>query len=273
MPFRNLHLWVLGLLALTLLAFWPSYLSQLPAGKQAWHVHAASALLWTGLVIIQSWSIHSGQRALHRYSGYASFALFPLFLVGGMMAIQAEAITLAKDPAAPENLVIAQFGFFDPLANIGFALLYFGGLKHRRNVHLHARYMMATLLFLVAPVIWRLLQVWVPIFNSDTPETAYRFSYAMAAGNAGAILLTYGLYRQAPKHGRPFLIAIAFVAAQQLLFETAGRLEAWAPVFAKVADADPALLLLATGLASVLLAWFGWRAGKRSEPAAPSPGA
>jgi hypothetical protein len=205
---------------------------------------------------------------LHRVSGFASFILFPLFLIGGMMAIQAEAITLAKDPAAADNLVIAQFGFFDPLANIGFALLYFGGLKHRRNVQLHSRYMLATLLFLVAPLIWRLLQSGVPMFDSSTPETAYRFSYAMAAGNAGALLLTYGLYRQAPKYGRPFLIAMGFIAAQQVLFETAGRLDAWALIFAQVAHVDPLVLLGATGIGALAIAWAGWQAGKHRAPGA-----
>lgn len=263
MPYRNAHFVVLALLALTLLAFWPSYLSQLPAGKSAWHVHAAGALLWTVLVIVQSWSIHSGQRSLHRTVGLASFALFPLFLVGGVMAIQAEAITLAGGLDKPENLAIAQFGFFDPLANIGFAALFYGGLKHRRNGQLHARYMVATLLFLVAPVIWRLLAQFVPFFAFDTPETAWRFSYGMAAGNAGTLALSWYLYRLAPKHGRPFQIVMAFIVAQQVLFETLGRLDAWAWTFSQVANANAALLNGATAVASVALAWIGWEAGKR----------
>ena len=34
MPFRNAWLYVLALLALTFVAFWPSYLSDLPAAKR-----------------------------------------------------------------------------------------------------------------------------------------------------------------------------------------------------------------------------------------------
>jgi uncharacterized membrane protein YozB (DUF420 family) len=263
MPLRRAHALVLALLALTFVAFWPSYFAKLPAGKQAWHVHAAGALLWTLLVIVQSWSIHNGHRALHRSAGLASFVLFPVFLVGGVMAIQAEATTLAGGMNKPENAMLAQFGFFDPLANIGFAVLFYGGLKHRRNVQLHSRYMVATLLFLVAPVIWRLLGNSIPFFDFSTPETAYRFSYGMAAGNAGALALTYYLYRLAPNHGRPFLIAIGFIAAQQVLFETVGRMDGWARFFSQLSRADPALLLTAIGIASVAVAWLGWAAGKR----------
>ena len=268
MPFRNLHLIVLALLALTFVAFWPGYFSQLPAGKQAWHVHAAGAMLWTVMVSVQSWSIHNGHRALHRQAGLASFVLFPLFLIGGMMALQAETIPLVEGIGKPENLYVGPFGFFDPLANIGFAVVFYGGLKHRRNVQLHSRYMIATLLFLVSPVIWRLLENYIPVFDSGTPETQHRFSYAMAAGNAGALALTWYLYRLAPRHGRPFLIVIGFIAAQQVLFETVGRLDAWARIFRQLAFANSAVLLILTGIASLAIAWLGWVAGKRGGPPA-----
>lgn len=262
MPYPKAHLFVAALLALTIAAFWPSYLSKLPDGKSAWHVHALGAVLWTMLLGVQSWLIHSGRRELHRSVGLASFALFPLFLVGGMMAIQAEATTLAAGLNAPENKVIAQFGFFDPLANIGFAFLFHQALAHRRNIQLHARYMVATVLFLVSPLIWRLLQANTVFFNSDTPDTAYRFSYAMAAGNIGAIALAWLLYRQAPRLGRPYLIVIGFIAAQQVLFETLGRVDGWGWIFSRIAFADPIILNAATGLISIAIAWHGWNKGK-----------
>jgi hypothetical protein len=271
MPFRKAWLYVLALLALTFIAFWPSYLSKLPEAKTAHHFHAASAVLWTTLAIVQSWTIHHDRIALHRKTGLAIFFLFPLFLVAGMWVIHVEATTLAGGLADPENKVIAQFGFFDPLANIGFAMLFYGGLKYRHKVHLHARYMLATLLFVVAPIIWRLLQSLVPFFSNDTPETAYRFSYAMAAGNAGTIAIALYLYSLAPKHGRPFVIVAGFVAAQEILFETLGRLPGWAPMFGSVSEVNLPFLLTVTGIAALGLAWHGWVAGAR--PNAPNAAA
>jgi uncharacterized membrane protein YozB (DUF420 family) len=263
MPLRKAHYYVLAMLALTFVAFWPGYFSKLPEGKSAWHVHAIGAVLWVILLIVQSWSINSGRRALHRTSGMASFLLFPLFLVGGMMAIQAEALTLAGGLDSPENRFIGPFGFFDPLANLGFAVLFHGGLKYRRNVQIHSRYMVATVMFIIAPLIWRLLDNYVAFFDSSSPETLYRFSYSMAVGNTGAITIAYFLYRQAPKYGRPFLIAIGFILAQQILFETAGRVDAWAWLFSRLAHVNSAILLAATAVASLAIAWHGWNSGKR----------
>lgn len=264
MPYRNAYLYVLLLIALTFAAFWPTYISNLPAGKIAWHTHASSAVLWTMFAALQSWSIHHGRMQLHRTAGLALFILFPYFLVGGMHAVYAETVTLAASTVRDDSAIqIAQFGFFDPLANIGFATMFYLGLKYRSKVHLHARYMLGTVMFVVAPIIWRLLQRNIEFFANNTPETTWRFSYAMAAGQAGAILIAYLFYRQAPQHGRPWLIVIGFIAAQELLFETVGRMEWWAPVFASISKANLGVLLVATAAASLAIAWHGWVAGRR----------
>jgi hypothetical protein len=263
MPFRNGWLYVLALLVLTFVAFWPSYLSDLPAAKMAHHFHAASAVLWTILAIIQTWTIHHDRYALHRKTGLAIFLLFPLFLVAGLWVIHVEAATLAGGLTDPENKVIAQFGWFDPLANIGFAILFWGGLKYRHKVHLHARCMLGTVMFVVAPVIWRLLRGYVPLFDPDTVP----FSYAFGLANAGAIAIALYLYRGAPQHGRPFLFVAGIIAAQEITFEALGRIPAWAPIFASVSYMNLPLLLTLTAIASLGIAWHGWIAGAR--PAAP----
>ena len=263
MPYRNAYLYVLALLALTFVAFWPSYLSDLPGAKAAHHFHAASAVLWTILASVQSWTIHHDQFALHRKTGLAVFALFPLFLVAGMWVIHVEATTLAGDLTDPDQ--IAQFGWFDPLANIGFAVLFWGGLRYRYKVHLHARYMLGTTMFVVAPIVWRLLRG----YSSTIREMP--FSYPFAVANLVAIAIALALYRLAPKHGRPWLIAAGFIAAQEITFETLGRLPAWAPIFARVADSNLPFLLLITGIVSLGIAWHGWVAGAR--PVAPKAAA
>jgi len=267
MPFRKAYWFVLALLALTFVAFWPGYFAQLTVKKVAHHYHAASAVLWMILAIAQSWTIHHGRIALHRKIGLAIFILFPFFLIAGMWVIHVEATTIANDFNTVESEQLAQFGFFDPLANIAFALLFWAGLKYRYKVHLHARYMLDTLLFVIAPIGFRLLAILIPFFEPDE-----NFSYAMAGGNLMALAVALYLYRQAPNHGRPFLIAAGFIVAQQITFETLGRIPAWAPVFASISYVNLPFLLVLTGIASVGIAWHGWVAGARpTAPRAPVP--
>jgi len=258
MPYRRAWLYVSALLILTFVAFWPGYFAKLPVKKLAHHYHAASAIAWMILAIAQSWTIHHDRMALHRKIGLSIFILFPFFMIAGMWVIHVEAATLAGDFASLEGQQIAQFGFFDPLANIAFAYLFWAGLKDRYKVHLHARYMLATLLFVIAPIGFRLLAIAIPFLR---PEE--NFSYAMAGGNLIALAIALILYRQAPRHGRPFLIAAGFIAAQAVTYETLGRIPDWAPVFAGVSHVNLPFLLLLTGIASVGIAWHGWVAGAR----------
>lgn len=258
MPLRRAWLFVLALLVLTFVAFWPGYFSRLPDKKIAHHYHAASAVLWMLLAIAQSWTVHHKRLALHRQLGLAIFALFPFFLIAGVWVIHVEAGTVASDLTSLEGEQLAQFGFFDPLANAGFALLFYLGLKHRSNVQLHARYMLGTLLFVISPIVFRLLPMAIPALRPDEA-----FSWAMAGGNLVALAVALGLYLQAPKHGRPFLIAAGFIAAQAITFETLGRIPEWATVFATVSTWNLLVLLVLTGLASVGIAWHGWVSGAR----------
>ena len=263
MPYRKAYLYVLALLALTFVAFWPTYLSDLPNANPAHHWHAGSSVLWTLLAALQSWTIHHERWALHRTAGLAVFLLFPFFLVAGLWVIHVETTTLAAGLTDPGNEDLAQFGFFDPLANLGFAILFWGGLRYRYKVQLHARYMLGTVMFVVAPVFWRLLENYVPIFK----ETVMPFDVPFAIGNAAACIIALALYRQAPRHGRPWLIVAAIIAAQTILFLTVGRLPGWAPIFASISQINLTLLLMLTGIVSLGIAWHGWITGAR--PGAP----
>ena len=262
MPYRKAWIWVLALLALTFVAFWPGYFSKLPAKKLAHHYHAASAVLWMLLAAAQSWTIHNDRIALHRKIGPAIFLLFPFFLIAGVWVIHVEAGTVARDFTSAEGKQLAQFGFFDPLANFGFALLFYEGLRFRYKVHLHARYMLGTVMFVVAPVFWRLLENYVPMFAGDAA-----FDMAFAVGNLGALAIALALYRHAPKHGRPFAFVSAIIAAQIILFLTAGKLPAWGPIFGTFASINLPLLMTLPGIFSLGIGWHGWVAGAR--PAAP----
>jgi len=264
MPYRNAYLYVLALLALTFVAFWPSYLSVMSEAKLAHHFHAASSVLWTLLAAFQSWSIHHDRWALHRTTGLAVFALFPLFLTAGVWVIHVETLSLAAAPTDPDNANIAQFGFFDPLANIGFAILFWGGLRYRYKVQLHARYMLGTVMFVVAPVIWRLLRNYVPGFMQGQVP----FDVPFAVGNAVACAIALALYWQAPKHGRPWLLVAGFAIAQAVGFLTVGKLPAWAPIFASFSVLNLPLVLVLTAIVALGIAWHGWVAGAR--PRAPT---
>ena len=78
MPYRHAHWYILGLIPLIGLAFWPSYWSVLPSATWQFHAHGITAFAWLMLLAAQSWTIQHGDRDTHRLAGLGSLVLFPL---------------------------------------------------------------------------------------------------------------------------------------------------------------------------------------------------
>jgi hypothetical protein len=160
----------------------------------------------------------------------------------------------------------ARLAPLDFVAVAGIIYFFFMALRWRATIQLHARYMLATALFLLNPVIGRLLTD-IPPLKIDGPEQLHLFAIAVRVGNLLVLALLFLLYRGSGRHSRPFKVAALFVAMQMLLFETLGPWPAWQRVYAHLADvpalamAGPALALgLALGLVVTIL---GWQMGTR----------
>jgi hypothetical protein len=249
MPYRHAHLWLLLLLPLTALAFWPAYFSDMPGAPYAFHVHGVTASLWIVLLAIQSWSIHRRRNAFHRTVGLASFALFPFFLVGGLLVLQTMAVKTAAGTSPFYDRFGAQLGTVDAISVLA--------LPMRRKVHVHARYMLATVFFLIAPILSRLLPALPPLAIAG-PADFGNFAIAVHISNGVAALLAFALAGQAPKHGRPWLVVAAIVMLQSAAFATVGRTDAWEALFVALASVPVAMLASFGFAAAVAAIWVGW---------------
>jgi hypothetical protein len=265
MPYRHAHWYLLSLFPLAGLAFWPSYVSQLRTAGAEFHAHGITASLWIALLAFQSWTIHRGRRETHRSAGMLSLALFPLFLAGGVsifigMAKRFEAGT------SPFHLMYApRLAWLDVVAVIGMAAFYYLALKHRRKVHVHSRYLLATALFLMPPILSR-LSPFIPPLSPSGPADFYKIGYGVHIANSITIATALLLALRAPKHGRPWFAGAALVAASMVLFETVGRWPAWQALFVHAAGLPVLPVILAAAAAGAAIAWAGWTAGRRTQP-------
>ena len=271
MPYRYAHVYLLLLFPLTLLAFWPSYFAVLPAASWPIHFHGVIASLWIALLAWQSWTIHHGRTEQHRAAGLASLAVFPFFLASNLLIVH----SVAGKFVTGENPFAARFGarlaILDLIATAAIAFLYWSALRWRREVHLHARFMLATVFFLFAPIFARVFRLYVPPLAVVPPEfDGFLFNVQLA--NFATLLLAVALAARLPKHARPWLMTAAAVAVQMVAFETLGGWAAWEAVVLAIA-ALPASLVFSSGLAAgALVAWLGWsavppRVAGRIEPA------
>ncbi len=171
--YRSAFYWFILLLVVEVVGFWRTYFSQLFSDNLhiTHHFHAVSMLLWVLLLTTQSWLIRNRRNIQHRALGKLSFGLAPAVVISGVW-VNFHSLSNAGDEFSPGFLSVFWFGFFLPAL---FAVLYVQAIRHRRNVQLHARYMVSTALVFIQPGLSRAVfnyiaptGVWVPSFFQMT---------------------------------------------------------------------------------------------------------
>ena len=260
MPYRRAHWYLLALFALSLLAFWPQYLSQFPTAPVAFHLHGMTAGLWLLLLIAQSLTISRGDRALHRTLGLISLALFPMFLAGGVGIFLGMAERFVARATPFHALFPPRLALLDAVAVAGFAWFYFQGLRHRRTVQLHARYMLATPIFLMPPILGRLMPF--PPVMPGVGEDSLLFGLGFQVANLIAAAIALLLAGRSGRHAKPWLIAGGLIVFSAVLFQFVGGSawwKGWFGQFASVPLGPAAFMVAAFG---VVIAAAGWIAGR-----------
>lgn len=146
---------VLLLLILAAAAFWSSYLSSPRAlGTPYLHFHAVSATLWFLLLFAQPLLIRYGKRTLHHWLGYASLAIAPLVVAAFALAAHSQLGTRTGE----DLWQIGRYILYLQISLGGlFGLIWLMGMLKRKDRPVHARFMAATGLTFVDPVLARLL--------------------------------------------------------------------------------------------------------------------
>ncbi|MEO7243767.1 MAG: hypothetical protein ABIX12_01260 [Rubrivivax sp.] len=219
LAFRNVALWFIALLVITVVGFWPTYFSQLPGGPHlTHHLHGITMLLWVLLLITQALLVRTHRIALHRRLGRVSLVLAPLVVLSGIV-VTLHNIRSAPNPTHPFMLGLYAFGWF---LSLSFGLLWGLAMVHRRDVQLHARYMITTALVLLFPGFYRALTLAGEALDLPVPGF-YDAQYLIGA--AGLALIVWDLRRGRVR--APFVVFTGLWALNLLLWKVLPNLDAW----------------------------------------------
>lgn len=260
MPYRNLPYVVGALILLALAAFWPGYVSQLGTSSWLAHLHGITATLWMLAVAFQAWAINGKRRDLHRAGGFATLAMFPLYMAGAGAVTYSMAVGTATGNAFYQ-LWGSKLGIVDALSAVAILWLVHIALAERRNLALHANAMVATLLFVLMPILSRLFNHHVPGLKIDGPADFPKFGMSLQLAQLAGFLAALWLARRAGRNGRLFLIVAGMIAVQSLLFETFATTSMWIGFHRSIAALSPFPVLALHALLGALVVWHGWQAG------------
>lgn len=266
MPYRHAHYYVGFVLLVILAGFWASYWSPIAKVPAAFHFHAMSAMAWLSLLIVQSVSIHRRSNALHRQLGLASLVLFPFLILGLVMImdVAAQRYAAAESPFVLHNS--PAFGLGTAMAIVSYLTLFYLALKHRRNVRLHAGYMLATPLILFESPFSRVIGQFAPWLDFIGSPEIHAVQDTIAISDGLAVLAALAIYARNRKDGAPWLVAAGFIATQAAAMWFAPFVPQIGQAFGVYARIPLPVTASAGMAAGILAGWLGWRAGIARQP-------
>lgn len=157
--FKNAVFYFLVLLLFAVVGFWIPWYSNIFGVHAFWtNFHATVMTLWLLLLISQTFLMRSGRRIEHRTLGKVSYLLGPLCIISFPML----AFYSLPLEGVPLPLFKAYIFWLQTGTGILFAWFFIAAIYHRKQSALHARYMIATALTLINPIIARLMIFYGP---------------------------------------------------------------------------------------------------------------
>ena len=172
--YNNSQYLFIGLAIICFFGFYKTYfgsLTSFSSTKFVIHCHAITVTLWLFILIIQPILIAQKKIVQHKFLGRLTYYLFP-FVIIFMLLMEKSLYQKLELGHSPHQNNLA--GLFAPFTNtFPFALFYLLALKYKKNVRVHARYMVGTGLMLLSSALWRIFNRW---FNLDIGSS---FEYAL----------------------------------------------------------------------------------------------
>ena len=268
MPYARAPYYMLAVIGVILVGFWPTYFAVATTVPWQFHAHGMAASLWVFVVMLQSWTAHrKTQLPLHRAVGQASLFLFP-FLIAGLAAIidrqsrdflENEPFNLAYGPGTMVATMTAMAAY---------VTVYYRALKYRRKVWVHAGYMLSTPLILFESPFGRIMGLYVPYFQVKNPADFSPVLASIEWAMALELAIIAIIWWRVRDRANPFLVTAGFIVVEMLAI-------GFSNYFPVVRQADvfighiPHAAIVLTGFAiGAETSWAGWNAGKQPAVAA-----
>jgi len=263
MPYPRAHYFVLVVIGVIAVGFWPSYFGAWEQARWQFHAHGIAASLWVIMVFAQSWTAHHRQLPLHRAVGRTSLFLFP-FLIGGLAAIiDVTAKRYVADADPVRQMFGGSFLIGMAVAMAAYVTVYYRALRYRRQAWTHAGYMLTTPLILFESPFSRALNMFMPglviagVADLHLIMTSILWSMAL---ELAVIALIWWKYRE---RAAPFLVAGGFIALQIVTMGWLGDLPVLKSLLTALAQVPSAAVWGAGFAIGALTSWAGWNAGRR----------
>lgn len=222
--FSTAHLWLIIPFVIAFIGFYFSYWSKFTEAAFYQHLHSLSATSWFVLIIVQPYLYQKSKMGLHRKLG-----VIAVFLAGGVVFSALQII--------PNNLTLGNisetlrysFSFADFIFIIGFSYSVIMAVIHKKDIDLHARYLIATVFWVLLPALARLIYFPILIsYGHPTPITFQQVVYIAGALILLALVILILLdYKRSKRFYTPYILVTVTTAFVLLVWDYIGQAAWW----------------------------------------------
>lgn len=164
LDYNNSWAWVIGLLIISFIAFWPSYYAVISESDFYIHFHAVTAILWFALLIVQPVLIKNRKLRLHRLFGKISYPVAGLVIISIVLLAHSRISTSPQEFYAFRTYIL----YLQISLAFVFAVTYGLAIRYRKTKPVHARLMVATSFTFIDPVLARFIGILSPELDINT---------------------------------------------------------------------------------------------------------
>ena len=209
------------LMILTLIGFYPTYISKFPAFKNltnVHHFHGAMMMTWFVLLIVQPFLIRYKKYEIHRILGKISYVVAPLVLLSIFLAARGEYYRDLEYITEDQNLA----GLALDITNlVAFGVCYTLAMFNTHNTPYHMRYMVSTAILMLGPGVMRVIAIY-EVFGPMNFPTNVLYTYAIGISISIALII-YDLIKGLPY--KPYLVVIGLMIG--ISFVYLNRMSDW----------------------------------------------
>ena len=222
--FPKAHLWLIIPFLIAFTGFYFTYWSKFSEARFVQHLHGLSATAWFVLIIVQPFLYQKSKMNLHRILGTIG-----LFIAGGVVFSAMQVIpNNLKLENISENLRYS-FIFADFVFVFGFSYSVIMAIIYKKDVDIHARYLISTVFWVMLPALSRL--IYFPLLISYGFPTPISFLQCVYIAG-GSILLVLCIlilldFLKEKKLYRPYLLVTLTTLVVLLSWNYFGYAEWW----------------------------------------------
>ena len=174
--FPKTHIWLILPFIVVICGFYFSYWSKFLDVPFRQHIHGLTATCWFILVIVQPYLYQKGNIRLHRKIG-----LIGLFLAGGVVFSMLQMLPFILSSGIPSDIAYGIL-FLDFIALGGFSFSIWMGIRNVKNIRIHGRWMVATVIWSFQPAVIRLIDF--SIRKTTNGNSPFNFTELVYISNA-----------------------------------------------------------------------------------------